>query len=156
MDNTNKYVEMCVGAKEIHTLVQSNYDGTYGSKEDFWGYSMQKDKLVWLPRQDQLQKMLSKTCTLGYFISGLHEFFDPESLCPDADGEYPPCSKCLSAGKERRTTYETMEQWWLAFVMSELYTKKWNGTEWVYDSSWKVPYHAEDAQEQVTNRGVKG
>ncbi len=105
---------------------------------------------IWLPRQDQLQKMLSKTSTLGYFISGLHEFFDPESLCPDADGECPPCNKCSSAGKERRTMYETMEQWWLAFVMSELYTKKWNGTEWVYDSSWRVPDHAEDAQGRVT------
>lgn len=89
------------------------------------------DDVIWLPRQDQLQGLLSKTCTLGYFISGLHEFFDPESLCPD--GEYPPCKKCSEAGKERRTMYETMEQYWLAFIMSELFTKKWNGTEWIIE-----------------------
>lgn len=145
MDNTNKYVEMCESAKEIQKLVKSNHDGTYGSKEDFWGYSMQKDKLVWLPRLDQLQLMLSKTCTLGDFISGLHEFFEPESICLNTTSEYPLCKKCSEIGKERRTTYETMEQRWLAFVMTKLFTKKWNGTEWVNDSSQRIPDYTEDA-----------
>lgn len=169
MDKSEKYIEMCRQAIEIQKLWKRNDgDFTYtdGDLDSYpqgvriiWHRKMTNSGYhnwysnwymprgcIWLPRQDQLQDILSETCTLGYFISGLHEFFDPENLCPDADSEYPPCDKCSSAGKERRTMYETMEQWWLAFIMSELFTKKWNGSEWVYDSSLRVPDHAEDAQ----------
>lgn len=54
MDTTNKYVKMCEDAKEIQKFVKSNHDGTYGSFEDFWGHSIQKDKMVWLPLSSHL------------------------------------------------------------------------------------------------------
>lgn len=154
MDTSKKYIEMCKTVKEIQDKWMPEYGDFYEDHHNIRktiGTLAEKEFIsrrplplpfIWIPRQDQLQEILSETCTLKFFIGGLHEFFDPESLCPGADGEYPPCSKCQETGKERRMTYKTMEQWWLAFVMSELYTKKWNGIEWVYDSSWRVPYHA--------------
>ena len=75
-------------------------------------------KIVWLPRQDQLQDMvpikLDKFYTL---VEGFYSFFTAEH------GE--------------RTMYQTlfssMEQLWLAFVMHKKYQKQWNPSEnkWV-------------------------
>ncbi len=50
-----------------------------------------------------------------------------ESNCPDRD----PCKECCELGKFNRTTYTSMEQLWLAFVMKELYSKQWNGNNWI-------------------------
>ena len=130
MDISKQYIKMCESAKEIQKLVQDNFDGTYGSEKDFWGYSERKDRLVWLPRQDQLQKMLKDTHTLGAIIQGLYWFYEPEHFCPDTDNEYREC-KCSSIGIERRKMFETIEQFTLAFVMDELYNKKWDGSDWI-------------------------
>ena len=130
MDTTKQYIKMCESAKEIQKLVQNNLDGTYGSKEDFWKYSERKDRLVWLPRQDQLQEMLKDTHTLGAIIQGLYWFYEPEHFCPDTDNEYREC-KCSSIGIERRKMFETIEQFTLAFVMGALYDKKWDGSDWI-------------------------
>jgi len=64
--------------------------------------------VVWLPRQDQLQGMLSDD--VGYLISKLKMFFESRTV-PD------PCG--------------SMEQLWLAFVMHEKFNKTWNGNEWI-------------------------
>lgn len=136
MDTTEQYIKMCESSKEIQKLVQHNLDNTYGSKEDFWGYSDRKGRLVWLPRQDQLQKMLKNTHTMGAIIQGLYWFYEPEQFCPDTDNKYREC-KCSSTGIERRGIFETIEQVTLAFVMDELYKKKWNGSEWINDEKLK-------------------
>ena len=130
MDKSEQNIKMCESAKEIQKLVQDNFDGTCGSKEDFWGYSERKDRLVWLPRQDQLQEMLKDTHTLGAIIQGLYWFYEPEHFCPDNDNDIINCN-CESIGKERRKIFNTIEQFTLAFVMDELYNKEWNGEdEW--------------------------
>lgn len=84
---------------------------------------------IWLPRQDQLQDMLSDTVTIGYMINGLEAFYDPERMC----GYVDPCRKCRDMGERRRLTYDTMEQWNLAFVMYEKFGKEWDveKSEWI-------------------------
>ena len=70
--------------------------------------------VVWLPRQDQLQDMISNKGRVAhppfYFVDDLYHFY-----FNDKQGGYA----------------ETMEQLWLAFVMKELYSKAWNGKDWV-------------------------
>lgn len=142
MDATEKYIEMCK-AKEI----QSRWRPTDG---DFYVYSVVLHDpqifirsarfgiepvdlsnwiWIWLPRQDQLQDMLSASITIGYMVRGLEAFYDPESQCE----YFTPCRSCRNLGKRRRTTYDTMEQWWLAFVMHEKFGKWWSieKSEWL-------------------------
>jgi hypothetical protein len=91
-----------------------------------------KSKLhwIWLPRQDQLQGMLSASVTIGYMVCELNEFYDPESQCVYGN---PPCRSCRNLGIRRRATYDTMSQWWLAFVMFEKFRKWWSieKSEWI-------------------------
>ena len=67
-------------------------------------------KGVWLPRQDQLQKMV-----VGTFMEKLDRFVL-------FYGTYPIFPEGLGL---------SMEQLWLAFVMSEKYNKRWNGEDWL-------------------------
>ena len=84
--------------------------------------------ITWLPHQEQLQEMLEKFL-LSAKMFGLHDFYEPELSCPEAD--YPGCDKCQELGKTRRGLFGTMEQLWLAFCMHELYKKYWNGKDWI-------------------------
>lgn len=142
MDIREKYIEMCK-AEEI----QSKWRPRFG---DFYVYlkhpnasslqifqdsifidndTISTEYWIWLPRQDQLQDILSDAVTVGYMISGLDAFYDPESQCGYDD---PPCRKCQNLGTRRRLTYDTMEQWWLAFLMYERFNKEWcsETSEW--------------------------
>ena len=73
-------------------------------------------KLIWLPRQDQLQEMVfnleypdnDNDTKLAQMISKFYHF----TMC------------------EYRRKFTSMEQLWLAFVMFELYHKKWYNGEW--------------------------
>jgi hypothetical protein len=68
----------------------------------------EKEKYIWLPRQDQLQEMCE-----------------------------PPLDVLLMEFWEWLPKYEvgvkftSMEQLWLSFVMKEKYEKVWDGEEWV-------------------------
>ena len=134
MDTTEKFIAMCK-AKEI----QSRWRPADG---DFYVYSvvikdpqimirsakfgiepMDLSQWIWMPRQDQLQDMLSATVTIGYMIVGLEAFYDPERYC----------RKCSDVGERRRLAHDTMCQWWLAFVMREKFGKEWDveKSEWI-------------------------
>ena len=63
---------------------------------------------IWLPRQDQLQEM-AEYRSIGKNLELLSEFWNTK-YCYD--------------------NFTTMEQLWLAFVMSEKYSKKWIDDEW--------------------------
>lgn len=72
---------------------------------------------IWLPRQDQLQKMLGlkDECplhVLKYIISKTQhkDSLDKHNYWVDID---------------------SMEQLWLAFVMEEKFNKFWNGEDWI-------------------------
>lgn len=141
MDTTEKYIEMCK-AKEIQSrwrpidgdfyvysiVVHYPHVYTEGSKLSAELMNMNKDNWIWLPRQDQLRGMLSASITIGYMVCGLDAFFDPERYC--ANGV---CEVCKERGLRRRTAYDTMEQWWLGFVMHEKFGKWWNmeKSEWI-------------------------
>ncbi len=110
--------------KEYVTISDSDGAHTYKMDEFF------KHRHIWLPRQDQLQEMLKGSHTIVAIIQGLHWFCDPDHFCPDNDNEHKNC-KCYEIGIERRKMFKTIEQFTLAFVMDELYKKKWNGSEWI-------------------------
>ncbi|KKM73564.1 hypothetical protein LCGC14_1409150 [marine sediment metagenome] len=69
-------------------------------------------KSIWLPRQDQLQEMVS--IERGNIFTGLVAL----RLFIESNAQY-------------EMTDWSMEQLWLAFVMKSLYQKSWDGTEWV-------------------------
>ncbi len=88
-------------------------------------------KLVWLPRQDQLQDMLPDW-SKPLIISELHKFIEPEDFCVcRGEGDGWDCEVCHSVGRERRKAFESIEQITLGLVMHENFGKKWDGEGWV-------------------------
>ena len=129
MDFTPEYIKQCEKAKEIQLLKgdrNRRQDWDSGDIYSFkgiiftfesWAYSegvVEEDihtgLCIWLPRQDDLQKMVHTNViarVLAPFIDWLRKsspLRNPHSL--------------------------SMEQLWLAFVMSELYQKHWTGEDW--------------------------
>jgi len=120
MDTTKEYIKMCEKAKEIQKSFQSLHDtinhphnlyidrNTY-KVESFNNYKHRNN--IWLPRQDQLQEMVSSRN--AYNLMLIFELWY-DKHCGD-DSEYE---------------YGSMEQLWLAFVMKEKYQKQWDGEKW--------------------------
>lgn len=72
---------------------------------------------IWLPRQDQLQKMVGKK--------------KADVLLIDLVNWTQDNIQFYKSGVIRRLyPNASMEQLWLAFVMKEKYQKTWNGKEW--------------------------
>lgn len=123
MDTSKEYIEMCRKAAEIQEVWEPK-DGDF-STGDFstgvgsvivqmpskWSW---KPKVIWLPRQDQLQDMVDWS-GYGYKVS---------TICYQIDEFY----------EKGGIVWGSMEQLWLAFVMHEKYGKKWNGGDWVCQS----------------------
>lgn len=133
MDTTDKYIKMCKNAEEIQSAwvyKSGDYGHFYKHVVLLHTVGIEKYKYVWIPRQDQLQDILSDTATVGYLINGLDAFYDPESQCGYSD---PPCRSCRNLGERRRATYDTMEEFWIGFVMYERFGKEWDAekSEWV-------------------------
>ena len=127
MDISKEYILQCEKTEEI----QKKFIGIEGSfVADKWGntisllihspaignyvlrrtdnqelYDNQKDKLIWLPRQDQLQEMM--------------KFSDVRQ---EMEYFYGFCAGWSTS----EMPYKSLEQLWLAFVMSEKYQKRWN------------------------------
>ena len=89
----------------------------YSIAQTYAGLIWQHDltKVVWLPRQDQLQEMV------GGFEAGMIDWWHWRNAV------YPHMQNPHT--KEWR--FNSFEQLWLAFVMKEKYGKVWNGEEWV-------------------------
>lgn len=128
MDISEKYIEMCGKAEEIQsdwipevgTYFNSSMGGVcmYTGRLGTSGWTFEiicendiEGRQVWLPRQDQLQDILSPIKRLEL----LNNFYDFASR------------KCIEGG------LYSFEQLWLAFVMKETYGKIWNDEkkEWV-------------------------
>ena len=125
MDTSKEYIKMCEKAVEIQKLTPIDWNDRNGSyyvtsyKPNRVYMAMNagngKSRGIWLPRQDQLQEMVtSKNSWVDYFV---------DSFACFVEREYGKGSKTLND--------ISMEQLWLAFVMKELYQKTWNGTNWV-------------------------
>lgn len=69
-----------------------------------------KDKSIWLLRQDQLQRMLNSSFSL--------QLIDLENIVKEGDWH----------------NVNSMEQLWLNFVMRKCYRKTWNGEDWITQS----------------------
>jgi len=81
---------------------------------------LEGDKITWLPRQDQLQAM----------VGSYNECFDLlDRECNPDRGDFAKLHYAYhSLGV---LPFNSMEQLWLAFVMSERFRKYWNGEDWV-------------------------
>ena len=169
MDTTEKYRAMCEKAKELqnkHTLKIGDYvvrfwrsheaggrignsagngivDWVSGDSHTIIGdeWSHYRDEAIWLPYQDQLQEAMKESHTMGAMIQDLYWFYEPEHFCPDRDNDYIEC-KCEEIGTARRKMFTSIEQFWLAVVMDELYKKEWSGSEWILKK---------DAQASIAN-----
>ena len=130
MDTTKKYRVMCEKMKEIQKKWKPK-NGDFFYADDFYdkkqipviGNCSSRIRTtgcsccscyidgekIWLPRQDQLQKMF----TLKYVDSlfRLIREFQEFSI--------------------KNTMFTSMEQLWLAFVAKEKYNKAWNGKDWI-------------------------
>ncbi|MCK5236306.1 MAG: hypothetical protein KAR06_04895 [Deltaproteobacteria bacterium] len=105
MDTSETYMKMC-NCKEI----QGARPALPFSAKEWWIWNEYGDT-VWLPRQDQLQEMVSD----GDCAYDLFHRFEIWVNCYDAEISQLELS---------------MEQLWLAFVMKEKYNKVWKGEEW--------------------------
>jgi len=116
MDTTKQYILMCEKAKEIQELPMKKNGNfyvdfmgdicVYIEKDNDWNW--QKNKEIWLPRQDQLQDILKDTHWTIY-------------------GYFEQITKFMSDSGSMDWSWE---QVWLGFAMKEKYNKIWNGTDW--------------------------
>ena len=117
MDTSKEYILMCEKAKEIQELPMKKNGNfyvdfmgdicVYIEKDNDWNW--QKNKEIWLPRQDQLQDILKDTRWTIY-------------------GYLEQITKFMS---DYGSIDWSWEQIWLGFLMKEKYNKIWNGTDWV-------------------------
>ena len=76
--------------------------------------TLQSDEIIWLPTQSQLQEMV-RTVYLYELIDCFTNWYDNE----------------VAVRGLAQFDNASMEQLWLAFVMFELFQKKWSKGEWV-------------------------
>ncbi len=128
MNIPKKYIKMCEQAVKIQEkkLKQAaDFNSLVWCKRQDEGHELVKgfccfsaeersDCCIWLPRQDELQKMLGNVPdSAGWFI--LRNFVEE-------NGWYI---------KDELTG--SWEMLWLAIVMKTLYNKKWDGNQWVME-----------------------
>jgi hypothetical protein len=138
MDISEEYGSMCREAKEIQVLWNKEY-GDFVACKGMFGLNIRTifdgadneysestphispdylyiSDCIWLPRQDQLQAMITDC---GYFRFSLIELFYRFN-----------CTVYHSAHTPSHI-FASMEQMWLAFVMHHTFKKKWNGSKWI-------------------------
>ena len=115
MDTSEQYIKMCKKAWEIQESWNSHrYDYYDVPNLGIRCGNNPTSNSVWLPRQDQLQKMVTTVnprATHSQFVLWVQE---------DVYGKKPYDDILV-----------TLEQLWLAFVMHEKYNKVWNNRTWI-------------------------
>jgi len=149
MDTSKQFVKMCSSAREIQALWQfkmgdwfsyelgievldedfkdeKNYD-RHGMTRDERIASFMEDEFnpVFLPRQDQLQAMYLR---FRNFDSNGREYADQIGLVQMLDNLH---EWYFYEGGDSYPALQSFEQLWLAFVVKELYSKRWNSETWV-------------------------
>ncbi len=140
MDISPEYVKMCSKATEIqnHYLDTGDYYYVLPSKairlvkwadqkrvsgveikENGKAKTHQITGSIWLPRQDQLQDIC-------------------ETLTGNKWTPYFALTMLLDFANEQEHPASTMEQLWLAFVMAEIYEKRWDGESWQPDGTRRL------------------
>lgn len=130
MDETVLFNRMCLEAKEIQKLWDRQLIGDIVSVAGTIGVIIQqetpeitidvpfrvittsKNKVIWLPRQDQLQNIVQGK----RYYRVLERFYQWYIL------------KIVETSLLEK--FKSLEQLWLAFVMKEKFNKKWDGEKW--------------------------
>lgn len=133
MDTSKEYISMCQKAEEI----QKKYKPMPGDFQAnrilfkvtvYSGKYIFNKKKIWLPRQDQFQEMIISDEMSGYSGKALtsmlifkiygfsKQFYIEASWGLQQDAIWHPSS---------------LEQLWLAFVMFEKCSKKFDGKNWI-------------------------
>ncbi len=122
------YIKMCDCPEIQGEVISYPINRVFYSEEEgyrFWVdgdynlWCVDKGDYIWLPRQDDLQKMVADTIdcpshsSCAIFINVGHRM---HQWCDEAWDYW--------------MRFTSMEQLWLAFVMKEKYNKVWNGEEW--------------------------
>ena len=94
----------------------------YGVDEDTNEEWHRQSKVIWLPRQDQLQEMVKGDKHAHLLVYEFACWFHGS-----ADPLY-----AMAGSSHGVDDTNSMEQMWLAFVMKERYNKVWRDGEWVY------------------------
>ena len=126
MDTSKEYLEMCQGAKDVQSLWEPSCGDFCVDMGDVWILNpdnkayvqMVRHKDTWLPRQDQLQEMIGGWPSAG-FIGDWREWLG--NVYGFNYGNKP---------NGHLHIFTSGEQLWLAFVMQEVYNKKWLDGEW--------------------------
>ena len=129
MDTSKEYILMCENAGEIQNChkeircpdIFARQNSIYCMDEENHHHIFLKyiekhigNKLIWLPRQDQLQGMVKDRFS--------NVMVDTSAL--------QAMLKYFNDFRYINKQYDSMEQLWLAFVMKEKYNKIWTGKEW--------------------------
>ena len=136
MDTSETYIKMCEKAEQIQAMrnkVSDSWAYENNWKEgDFYcepglgsGFHsgcesgeyglLDYSTRIFLPRQDQLQEMVNYFGVLDKlkrFTNFVEDTMDPYF-------------------QEDRIEFTSMEQLWLAFVIEECFSKRWNGADWI-------------------------
>lgn len=133
MDTGPVYYSQCYRAQEIQNIWRMEEGDFIGirflendmkiivlSEENYSVYRNLKEKLIWLPRQDQLQKMLA-------YHDGRGRRTDKALLPTDFIYYFNTAIEREMVNPE---FHETMEQLTLAFVMQNYYNKYWIYGDW--------------------------
>ena len=121
MDTTELNIKMC-DCQEIQGLrpqvmvgsTPHYHKGEYSCEIDTDGnvrYWPPNARCIWLPRQDDLQKMVERKSMYGIGL-----IYDLRKFLEGAKGQY--------------VFDYSMEQLWLVFVMKKKYNKTWDGEKW--------------------------
>jgi hypothetical protein len=146
MDTSKEYILMCEKAVEIQEARIKQRGDYYFHVTNLYilesvdprdkqmlyiinlGYaddrSVEFTEPTWLPRQDQLQEILEATYDLVNLFIAFTDWAKG-TLAGEHGNRYKE--------SELEGKFNSMEQLWLAFVMSEKFNKVWNGKEWVSD-----------------------
>jgi len=150
MDATNRYVMMCQKAEEIQNLwspkqcdfIINHEDmeeglsfckpaesmvqvvGMYYDDQDGEKFQQEREDLkeqaLWLPRQDQLQKIIEPDNARVYSLTSIV-----------MERQYHDYTKNASVAASE--LFYSMEQLWLAYIMKEKFHKVWNEEEWAME-----------------------
>ena len=125
--NDGDYYHWSVDNK-VHIAYTEGYNDYVVKHPEQWDY-LNGRKIIWLPRQDQLQEMVEiSDISIKSKCHRLLQAFERFCL-------YTLCYSMGEVTEESSATRKltSMEQLWLAFVMKELYNKVWEDNDWRSD-----------------------
>jgi hypothetical protein len=82
-------------------------------------------KLIWLPRQDQLQGMIDNS--LYKVMSVFYDWITDDGYADPYDEDDESAGLDLYLMRQ----FNSMEQLWFVFVMKEKYNRIWRGDDWI-------------------------